>query len=193
MQNTVLSVFEWCRSSMMSCLIIIVIDEDFWYVVDLQWSHKLSIMGWWLLFQTVYSGPQLDHPYGLAYFDLSVYWTEFQKGTVHRKSLSTFGDTIDTLSEEFSPLFEIRVFDNSSQKGDAHFFKSRMQHSQKCEHACTSQPVCSSMFLLNFKLFALVFCVCICVMLFSVLDTSIHWSKFNAICHTRCLQSLVPV
>jgi len=61
----------------------------------------------------------------LAYFDHSVYWTEFQKGTVHRKSLSTYGDTIDTLSEEFSPLFEIRVFDNSSQKGDAQFSLSR--------------------------------------------------------------------
>ena len=76
-------------------------------------------MEWCLFFQIVYSGNQLDHPYGLAYFDHSVYWTEFQKGTVHRKNLST--NTIDTLSEEFSSLFEIRVFDNSSQTGDAQF------------------------------------------------------------------------
>jgi integrin beta 2 len=69
-------------------------------------------------FQTVYSGPQLDHPYGLAYFDNSIYWTEFQKGTVHRKNLNASEDTVDILSEEFSSLFEIRVFDNTSQTGD---------------------------------------------------------------------------
>jgi hypothetical protein len=54
----------------------------------------------------------------LAYFDQYIYWTEFQKGTVHRKKLNTEEDTPDILSEEFSSLFEIRVFDNTSQTGE---------------------------------------------------------------------------
>lgn len=63
----------------------------------------------------------MDHPYGLAYFDGAVYWTEFQKGTLHSKNLSMDEGTVETLSEEFSALFEIRVFDNTSQTGDAQF------------------------------------------------------------------------
>jgi hypothetical protein len=80
------------------------------------------------LFQIVYEGPHLDHPYGLAYFGGLVYWTEFQKGTVHSKNLSKAEGSVETLSEEFSALFEIRVFDNASQTGDAQFLTKQVNN-----------------------------------------------------------------
>lgn len=79
----------------------------------------MGLLNWFfLLLQIVYDGPHLDHPYGLAYFGGLVYWTEFQKGTVHSKDLNKDEGLVETLSEEFSALFEIRVFDNTSQTGD---------------------------------------------------------------------------
>ncbi|KAG8233902.1 hypothetical protein J437_LFUL005230, partial [Ladona fulva] len=63
--------------------------------------------------EVVFHGKQLDHPYGLAYHDNFLFWAEFQNGTVQRLNLLNM--TLETLSIENPPLFEIRVFDNSSQ------------------------------------------------------------------------------
>ncbi|CAG2068168.1 unnamed protein product, partial [Timema podura] len=63
--------------------------------------------------ELVFDGSQLDHPYGLAYHNEYLYWTEFQKGTVQKLHLES--KTLETLAEEFAPVFEIKVFDNSSQ------------------------------------------------------------------------------
>ncbi|KDR21144.1 hypothetical protein L798_04073, partial [Zootermopsis nevadensis] len=86
--------------------------------------------------EIVYGGPQLHHPYGLAYFDHYIYWTEFQKGTVHRKKLSTEEDTTETLSEEFSSLFEIRVYDNTSQTGS----NACSYNNNGCSELCLAVP-----------------------------------------------------
>ncbi|XP_069676734.1 low-density lipoprotein receptor-related protein 1 isoform X1 [Periplaneta americana] len=86
--------------------------------------------------EIVYNGPQLDHPYGLAYFDHSIYWTEFQKGTVHRKSLNSDDNSTETLSEEFSSLFEIRVFDNTSQTGS----NACTNDNNNCPELCLAVP-----------------------------------------------------
>lgn len=106
-----------------------ILMHVYWLVVDLlsflsedylqymSWLNESLVSCCVFSFQIVYGGPQLHHPYGLAYFDHYIYWTEFQKGTVHRKKLSTEEDTTETLSEEFSSLFEIRVYDNTSQTG----------------------------------------------------------------------------
>ncbi|KAG8332249.1 Low-density lipoprotein receptor- protein 1B [Homalodisca vitripennis] len=63
--------------------------------------------------KVVFHGSDLDHPYGLAYYEKLLFWTEFQKGTV--QCLNLENDTVTTLSTENAPLFEIRVFDNSTQ------------------------------------------------------------------------------
>lgn len=60
----------------------------------------------------------MEHPYGLAYSDNYLYWTEFQNGLVQRFYIPN--NTVTTLSVENNPLYEIRVFDNSTQDGKAH-------------------------------------------------------------------------
>jgi hypothetical protein len=57
----------------------------------------------------------MEHPYGLAHSDNFLYWTEFQNGTVQRLEMSTLA--VSTLSVENYPLYELRVFDNSTQEG----------------------------------------------------------------------------
>lgn len=75
-------------------------------------------------FQVVFHGSQLDHPYGLAYYENLLFWTEFQKGTV--QCLNLENSTVTTLSTENPPLYEIRVFDNSTQTGEQ-FFTNRVK------------------------------------------------------------------
>ncbi|XP_054274081.1 low-density lipoprotein receptor-related protein 1-like [Macrosteles quadrilineatus] len=89
--------------------------------------------------QVVFQGSQLDHPYGLAYYENLLFWTEFQKGTV--ESLNLANNTVTTLTTENPPLFEIRVFDNSTQTGTNLCFDSL-----KCNQLCLATPngpVCS--------------------------------------------------
>lgn len=57
----------------------------------------------------------MEHPYGLAHSGNFLYWTEFQNGTVQRLDMSTL--SVTTLSVENHPLYELRVFDNSTQEG----------------------------------------------------------------------------
>ena len=68
-----------------------------------------------LFLQVVFEGSNLDHPYGLAYHNNVLYWTEFQKGTI--QSLDLANKTLQTLNTENTPLFEIKVFDNETQTG----------------------------------------------------------------------------
>lgn len=63
----------------------------------------------------MFEGSNLDHPYGLAYYNNFLYWTEFQKGTI--QSLDLGNKNLQTLNTENTPLFEIRVFDNETQTG----------------------------------------------------------------------------
>ncbi|XP_046386652.1 prolow-density lipoprotein receptor-related protein 1 isoform X2 [Ischnura elegans] len=65
--------------------------------------------------KVVFRGKQLDHPYGLAYHDNFLFWAEFQNGTIQR--LNLLNSTLETISVENPPIFEIRIFDNSSQTG----------------------------------------------------------------------------
>jgi len=65
--------------------------------------------------QTLFEGEKLGHPYGLVYFDGYLFWTEFQQGIVQRLNIKT-KEFIELVIEN-PPLFEIRLFDNSSQNG----------------------------------------------------------------------------
>jgi hypothetical protein len=67
------------------------------------------------MFQIVYFGNHFDHPYGLAYFNDFLYWTEFQNGTINKLNLKD--KSVETLGFENPPLFELRVFSNDSQTG----------------------------------------------------------------------------
>lgn len=73
-----------------------------------------------LVSQKVYSELKTDHPYGLAYHENALYWTEFQRGTVNRLNLSP-NMSVDVLSTEKFSLFEIKVYDKDSQKGKVNF------------------------------------------------------------------------
>jgi len=64
----------------------------------------------------------MEHPYGLAHSDNFLYWTEFQNGTVQRLNMTDLNNlTVITLSVENHPLYELRVFDNSTQEGKTIF------------------------------------------------------------------------
>ncbi|KAK6630731.1 hypothetical protein RUM44_002900 [Polyplax serrata] len=90
-----------------------------------------------------------DHPYGLAYHNNFLYWTEFQRGTVNRLSLST-NMSMDVLSTEKYTLFEIKVFDMDSQNETS----ACSLRNGKCDEICFSLPndiqcSCSDGYLLN--------------------------------------------
>lgn len=73
-----------------------------------------------MVFQTVLSGSgeKLGSPYGLAIFERTLIWTESQKGTVQALNLMSNSSKALVLSVENPPLFEIKVFDESSQLGN---------------------------------------------------------------------------
>ncbi|KAF4524352.1 hypothetical protein B566_EDAN007528 [Ephemera danica] len=84
--------------------------------------------------EVLFQGKQLDHPYGLAYYDNHLFWAEFQNGTVQKLNLQN--KTLETLSVENPPLFEIRVFDNSSQTG----VNECSNNNGGCPELCLSTP-----------------------------------------------------
>lgn len=98
--------------------------------------------------EIIFSGELLDHPYGLTYFNNTIYWTEFQKGTIQMLFLQN--KTLVTLVQENAPLFEIKVFDNKTQQGSNDCSTSK----NNCTELCLSTPVgamcaCTDGFILN--------------------------------------------
>ncbi|XP_064475155.1 prolow-density lipoprotein receptor-related protein 1-like [Ornithodoros turicata] len=75
-------------------------------------------------------GEVLHHPYGLAHYEDSVYWTEFQQGHIMRYNTSS--KNITKLKTENPPLFELRFFDTNSQSGSNKCSKNRGGCSQLC-------------------------------------------------------------
>lgn len=70
------------------------------------------------MIQVIFDKAPMEHPYGLAHSDNFLYWTEFQNGTVQRLNMTDLNNlTVTTLSVENHPLYELRVFDNSTQEG----------------------------------------------------------------------------
>lgn len=61
-------------------------------------------------------GDILSHPYGLAYHNGFIYWSEFQNGTIKRVSLTDSG-TPEELRVENPYIFDLKVFTNESQSG----------------------------------------------------------------------------
>lgn len=66
-------------------------------------------------FQTILEGNDLNNPYGLAYFNNMLFWTEMQNGSVVKFYLQN--KTLEILSLMNPPIYDIVMFDNSSQSG----------------------------------------------------------------------------
>lgn len=60
-------------------------------------------------------GPMIRNPYGLAYYENFLFWTEFANGTVQRYHLGNKTTTV--LAVENPPLLDIKIFDNMTQMG----------------------------------------------------------------------------
>lgn len=58
----------------------------------------------------------LSHPYGLAYYNGYIYWSEFQNGTIKRVSLDDQNSPKE-LRIENPYIFDLKVFSNKSQSG----------------------------------------------------------------------------
>ena len=59
----------------------------------------------------------LQHPYSLALYDNYLYWTEKDMGVIQRMSLANTSLPIETVFVENRVLFDIKLFDNTSQTG----------------------------------------------------------------------------
>ncbi|XP_067123645.1 low-density lipoprotein receptor-related protein 1 isoform X3 [Centruroides vittatus] len=79
-------------------------------------------------------GEELQHPYGLVHHDQFLFWTEFQQGFIQRFSIPE--KTITTLVKENPPVFEIKLFDRSSQTGN----NDCSNNNGGCEELCLSIP-----------------------------------------------------
>uniref|UniRef100_A0A669BG50 LDL receptor related protein 1B n=1 Tax=Oreochromis niloticus TaxID=8128 RepID=A0A669BG50_ORENI len=64
----------------------------------------------------VYSGKELNHPFGISHYRNFIFWTEYMNASVFQLDLSN-GD-ITLLRSERPPLFGLRVYDAQSQQGD---------------------------------------------------------------------------
>ncbi|KAJ8870464.1 hypothetical protein PR048_029486 [Dryococelus australis] len=84
--------------------------------------------------ELVFEGEHVSHPYSLAFHENYLYYTEFQKGTIQK--LHVANKTVELLSEEFSPMYEIRVFDNTSQTGS----NACSKNNNNCSDLCLATP-----------------------------------------------------
>ncbi len=63
------------------------------------------------------SSGSLHRPYGLTLSDTHLYWTEKDLGKIQRLSLANLSQSIETVRIENRVLFDIKLFDNTSQTG----------------------------------------------------------------------------
>ncbi|KAK7069706.1 Low-density lipoprotein receptor-related protein 1B, partial [Halocaridina rubra] len=77
----------------------------------------------------------LNPPYGLAYHDGFIYWSEFQNGTIKRVRLGT-GETPEELRVENPYIFELKVFTNTSQSDSNECTNGSLQ----CQDVCLATP-----------------------------------------------------
>ncbi|XP_034243195.1 prolow-density lipoprotein receptor-related protein 1 isoform X1 [Thrips palmi] len=88
--------------------------------------------------KVIFDKAPMEHPYGLAHSDNFLYWTEFQNGTVQRLNMTDLNNlTVTTLSVENHPLYELRVFDNSTQEGAN---DCATKDNNGCDHLCLISP-----------------------------------------------------
>uniref|UniRef100_A0A8C1Q9I9 Low density lipoprotein receptor-related protein 1Bb n=1 Tax=Cyprinus carpio TaxID=7962 RepID=A0A8C1Q9I9_CYPCA len=64
----------------------------------------------------VYSGRELSHPFGIAQYQNSIFWTEYMNASIFQ--LDLVSGEVSLLRSERPPLFGLRVYDAQSQLGD---------------------------------------------------------------------------
>ncbi|XP_064182725.1 low-density lipoprotein receptor-related protein 1B-like isoform X2 [Anguilla rostrata] len=64
----------------------------------------------------VYNGKELNHPFGIAYYQNRIFWTDYMNASVFQLDLSTGNVTL--MRSEKPPLFGLRVYDARGQQGD---------------------------------------------------------------------------
>ncbi|XP_073701189.1 low-density lipoprotein receptor-related protein 1B [Garra rufa] len=64
----------------------------------------------------VYSGRELNHPFGIAQYQNSIFWTEYMNASIFQ--LDLVSGEVTLLRSERPPLFGLRVYDAQSQLGD---------------------------------------------------------------------------
>uniref|UniRef100_A0A8C1SIU4 Low density lipoprotein receptor-related protein 1Ba n=1 Tax=Cyprinus carpio TaxID=7962 RepID=A0A8C1SIU4_CYPCA len=63
----------------------------------------------------VYSGKELNHPFGIAHYQNYIFWTDYMNASIFRLDLSS--NDVALMRAERPPLFGIQVYDPQSQKG----------------------------------------------------------------------------
>lgn len=79
----------------------------------------------------VHGADKISHPYGLAFFDNHIFYTEFKKGAVKRVNVD-FPDDVQEVFQYSATVFELLVFKNSNPETTSPCSTS----SNICEHFC---------------------------------------------------------
>ncbi|XP_019488618.1 PREDICTED: low-density lipoprotein receptor-related protein 1B-like, partial [Hipposideros armiger] len=64
----------------------------------------------------VYSGKELNHPFGLSHHGNYVFWTDYMNGSIFQLDLIT--NEVTLLRHERPPLFGLQIYDPRKQQGD---------------------------------------------------------------------------
>uniref|UniRef100_A0A8C4MYX3 LDL receptor related protein 1B n=1 Tax=Equus asinus asinus TaxID=83772 RepID=A0A8C4MYX3_EQUAS len=64
----------------------------------------------------VYSGKELNHPFGLSHHGNYVFWTDYMNGSIFQLDLIT--NEVTLLRRERPPLFGLQIYDPRKQQGD---------------------------------------------------------------------------
>ncbi|KAJ8247101.1 hypothetical protein GJAV_G00258730 [Gymnothorax javanicus] len=64
----------------------------------------------------VYDGKELNHPFGISYYQNRIFWTDYMNASIFQLDLSTGEVTL--MRSEKPPLFGLRVYDAQGQQGD---------------------------------------------------------------------------
>lgn len=71
--------------------------------------------------QVVYSGKELNHPFGLSHHGDYVFWTDYMNGSIFQLDLIT--NVVTLLRRERPPLFGLQIYDPRKQQGIKHQIK----------------------------------------------------------------------
>lgn len=84
--------------------------------------------------QVVYSGKELNHPFGLSYHRNYIFWTDYMNGSIFQLDLISRNVTL--LKSERSPLFGLQIYDPQKQQGIENniFCIHTMQHWNNCSY-----------------------------------------------------------
>uniref|UniRef100_A0A7M4EHR4 Low-density lipoprotein receptor-related protein 1B n=1 Tax=Crocodylus porosus TaxID=8502 RepID=A0A7M4EHR4_CROPO len=66
--------------------------------------------------KVVYSGKELNHPFGLSHHGNYIFWTDYMNGSIFQLDLETRNVTL--LRSERPPLFGLQIYDPHKQQGD---------------------------------------------------------------------------